>query len=222
MIECSNDYIWYKKKRCHRKKFKRWLSIFIVISLIIGAFLYYKNVVCDLIFRICSDYAYSYSTEAVNEAVLASLSDKTKYSELIIVEKNNAGDVILMTANSHKINLINKEVSESTAKVLKTKLKKGIPVPILAFTGIDFLSGYGNNLYIKTISISSVSCEFDSNFNSIGINQTLHSIYVNVLSEVKIEIPLKTYQTTLKTSVLISETVLVGKVPEIYLNGKLF
>ena len=127
-----------------------------------------------------------------------------------------------MTANSHKINLINKEVCETTAKVLKKKLQNGIPVPILAFSGIDILSGYGNNVYIKTISISSVTSEFDSNFNSIGINQTLHSIYINVLSEVKIEIPLKTYQTTLKTSVLISETVLVGKVPEIYLNGKLF
>ena len=222
MIECSNDYIWYKKKRCHRKKFKRWLSIFIVVSLFLGVFLYYKNIVCDLIFKICTDYAYSYNTEAVNDAVLQSLLDETKYSELISVEKNNAGDVVLMTANSHKINLINKEVCETTAKVLKKKLQNGIPVPILAFSGIDILSGYGNNVYIKTISISSVTSEFDSNFNSIGINQTLHSIYINVLSEVKIEIPLKTYQTTLKTSVLISETVLVGKVPEIYLNGKLF
>ena len=92
----------------------------------------------------------------------------------------------------------------------------------MAFTGIDLLSGIGQRVYFKTINVTSVICQFNSTFNSVGINQTLHSIYIDVICEVNMNIPLSSIKKTCTTQVLISEAVLVGKVPEIYLNGKIF
>jgi hypothetical protein len=56
----------------------------------------------------------------------------------------------------------------------------------------------------------------------VGINQTLHSIYVNVNCELKITTPLNVQIEKISTPVLLNETVLVGKVPSVYLNGNLF
>ena len=95
-------------------------------------------------------------------------------------------------------------------------------IPILAFLGIEILSGYGKEVNFKAIAINDVSCNFSSNFTSVGINQSLHSIYVEIDSTVKISMPFNSRQEKFSTKILIAETVLVGKVPEIYLNGKLF
>ena len=92
----------------------------------------------------------------------------------------------------------------------------------MSFLGSKLLSGYGSKIYLKIASINSVEFEFSSVFKSVGINQTLHSIYIDVLIKVVIEIPLARQEEIIKTSIMINESVLVGKVPEIYLNGALF
>ena len=220
MIECTSEYIWYKKRK--RIKLKRFTAFFLVFVFLFGSLLYYKFVVTSLVMNICSDYAYSYSTEAANTAVLFSLNNGVDYSDLILIQKNANGDISLMTANTQKINSIGRAVAETTSENLKSKLHNGVPIPLLAFTGIDILSGLGKNIYIKNINIISVISEFKSTFNSVGINQTLHSIYIDVITNVEIIFPLNKKTVKSSTSILIAETVLVGSVPEIYLNGKIF
>ena len=220
MIECTNKNIWYKKKR--KKNGKGWFAFLLVFIISLSLVAYYRFAICKQIFKISSDHAYVYSTEAVNEAVLYSLSENVKYSELMTIERNNDGDIMLMSANAYKVNYISREITETTSEFLDKKLKDGIPIPFLAFSGLEIISGYGSAVKFKALSVSSVVCDFSSEFKAVGINQTLHSIYVNVICDVKIEVPLAPRVKTCKTSVLISETVLIGKVPEIYLNGKLF
>lgn len=220
MIECSSENIWYKKRRPKvGRRFFAWLFVIILIVLSIA---YYKFVVVDSILRICADYAHSYCTESVNSAVLDSLSESTKYSDLVNIEKDSNGDIALMTANVHKINVISREITNSTSIKLKDKMDNGVPIPLLAFTGISILSGYGKEINLKTIYVSDVSCGFISDFKSVGVNQTLHSIYVEVVVNVNINLPLCNKKETFQTKILISESVLVGKVPETYLNGNLF
>ena len=219
MIEYYNENIWYKKRP---KKKRRFFGIFFTFILIFGFLAYYRFVITEQIFALCGDYAYAYSADAVNKTVLYSLDQEIKYTDLITVEKNSAGDIVLMTTNSRKVNTINREVADNCQTLLGKKMEGGIPVPWLSFTGISLLAGYGRPIMFKSLSVVSVVSEFTSKFTGMGINQTLHSIYIVVKSRVKINMPLNSREEECETSVLISETVLVGKVPEIYLNGKIF
>ena len=220
MIECTNQYVWYKKR--NRYKFKRFLIILIIISFLVSFFLYYHKVVCTNIFNICSAYITSYNTESVNQAVLKSLETNVVYTDIITIEKNTLDEITLISTNSQKVNKINREVATYSADILKEKLSNGIKIPSFAFTGINILSGYGPIINLKTVSVVNVICEFKSEFKSVGINQTLHSIYIVVKSTVDIEVPFNNDESISETSVLLSETILIGKVPEIYLNGNLF
>mgnify|MGYP003571357773 CR=1 FL=1 len=220
MIECSEENIYYKKRR--KKPFGRFFSLFLTLIILLGIFLYFKYVITDQIIKICRSYAYSYSTESVNDAVINSLADKVKYSDLITIDKNSAGEIVFISTDSFKINDINRDVTDKTEKALKKRLNNGVPIPLLAFTGIDIISGYGLKINYKSISISSVKCGFESTFSSVGINQTLHSIYLSVDCVVDVMFPLSNSQEKCSVKVLISESVIVGKVPEIYLNGKIF
>lgn len=220
MIECSNKPIWYVKKR---KKFrKKPFIIFLIIFISIAMLLYYNFVIARNIIDICCDFSSVYVNETINESIKDSLNDAVKYTDLVHIEKNSSGEISLMSVNSYKVNQISNDTTIIAQEKIKRKLSEGVHIPLLAFSGIDLLSGLGPNVTLKIISISSVNCDFSSQFKSVGINQTMHSIYVDVKCKLLITLPLNKKEIDFSTPILISEAVLVGAVPQIYLNGDLF
>ena len=67
-----------------------------------------------------------------------------------------------------------------------------------------------------------VSCDYSSTFDSVGINQTKHSIYLNVIADISIVMPSRTENFAVATEILIGESVLVGQVPDAYLQSDIF
>ena len=219
MIECSEEKIYYKKHR--KNKFKRCFSFFLVLIIILSLFLYYKNFVTKSIYEVCYKEASTICADSVNKSILFALKEQTIYDELIDIEKDKDGNIVLMTANAYKMNLIARDTAVKTQEILAKKLDEGIEMPYLIFTGIDAIAGYGRKFNFKTLHVSSVNSEFKSNFTSVGINQTLHSIYLSVVSKLVVALPFANEETECVTDILLCESVLVGKVPEVYLNGKL-
>jgi sporulation protein YunB len=127
-----------------------------------------------------------------------------------------------MTTDSYKLNVISREVEKHSFTILKSKIEKGVQIPFLAFLGLDFISGYGRKINFKMLAVSSVECDFLGEFSSVGINQTLHSIYINVKSKIKISKFFNKTEQVYTSKILLCETIIVGKVPEVYLNGKIF
>lgn len=220
MIECSNDRLWYKKRKRFKKRKFFWT--FIILIFLAGILFYYTFIVAENIRNFIADSCYNLTTDAVNKAILYSLSPSTNYENFIEIEKNNSGEITLIKANTYNVNLVSRKLVDATQNFLSTSLEKGIGVPLLVFSGIAVISGYGPEIILNVASVASVECEFVSEFNSAGINQTLHSIYIIIKSKVNLEIPLKKYKIENQSKVLVSEAVIVGKVPDAYLNGKLF
>jgi len=218
MIECSEKNIYYRRKRKSNGRFKRFSVFFFVFLIFSIIFLYYKFCIAKQILSLSEEYSYSYSIDSVNKAVLSSTDKDLVYNELVSVSKNNDGQIELILLNSQKINRLNREIADKSKSILESKLSDGISVPLLAFSGIGILKGYGPTVKFKSIYVVSVECDFLSKFESVGINQTLHSLYISVTSKVNVDMALtpKTVEST--TEILVSEVVLVGKVPEVYLN----
>ena len=219
MIECKDENIWYIKRKTNRSKKKRFFKCVFIISLILGLIIYYKSIVVKNLTQICVDYAYSYTTESVNNAILNSLNEKIRYEDLISISKNTSGDITLISANSLKVNALGGKIVDETKIILSNKLDKGVDIPLFAFSGIKFLSGYGKNINFKSLSVVSVESELIEKFLGVGINQTLHSLYFKISCTVKIDAPANYQVKTYSTNVLVSEALLVGKVPETYLKG---
>lgn len=62
----------------------------------------------------------------------------------------------------------------------------------------------------------SVDSEINSEFTAVGINQTLHRIYLNLSCSISILTPFQTVNKEVSTKVLLTETVIVGEVPSTY------
>ena len=92
----------------------------------------------------------------------------------------------------------------------------GIPLGSLILP--EVLSGRGPEIPIKIISIRNSDAYFESSFSQAGINQTLHKLSMNVLVDVSVLVLGKTENFTVKSQVVVAETVIVGNVPNTYLD----
>ena len=67
-----------------------------------------------------------------------------------------------------------------------------------------------------------MTCDFSSEFKSVGINQIKHSIYLNVVADISIVMPSRTQNLEVSTDILVGEFIIVGSIPEVYLQSDVF
>ena len=164
----------------------------------------------------------SITTVAVNDAIYYTLSDQVRYEDLVTVERDEGGNIKAITSNSYQINRIARDAAYMSQENLTKMSEDGIDVPLGALTGIEAWAGFGPRIRIKIIPISNVSCRFVSAFAAAGINQTKHSIYLEIVADISIIMPSGTSNFASLTEVLICESVLLGKVPDTYLQADIF
>ncbi len=162
------------------------------------------------------------TTIAVNDAVYYTLSDEIRYEDLVKISRDNSGNIVAVAANPLKINKIARDTASISQSNLKNLSLNGIPVPLGALTGIEAFAGLGPDIHFRILPVSSVSCGFSSTFESVGINQTKHSIYLNVVADISIVMPSKTENFAVATDILVGESVIVGNVPDAYLQSDIF
>lgn len=215
-------YCYYPKRRRRRGFFKKTLSWLLVLAVLVGIWFYYRNRIVKTVVEYTTYEINSLTTASVNQAVLLSLNGNVSYDDLISVQKDGAGNITLVSSDAYKINTINREIAVSAQSLIKTACAKGVKIPFGALTGITLISGFGSEVNLDILTTESVICNFSSAFEAMGINQTRHSIYLEVVSDVKIIMPAASQNVRVTTDVLICEAVIVGKIPEVYLNGNLF
>ena len=162
------------------------------------------------------------TTIAVNDAVYYTLSDEMRYDDLVSITRNERGEIIAVSANALKINQIARDTASISQANLKNLSLNGIPVPLGALSGLEALAGVGPSVNFKIIPVSSVTCDFSSEFKSVGINQIKHSIYLNVVADISIVMPSRTENFAVITEILVGESVIVGTVPDAYLQSDIF
>lgn len=209
------------RKRVRRKR--RLLTALICLALAaILLFIYFQRNVTRVLISISEATMRASTTVAVNDAVYYTLSDEMRYEDLVSIERDETGNIVAVAANPLKINKIARDTASISQSNLKNLSLNGIPVPLGALTGIEAFAGLGPNIHFRIIPVSSVSCGFSSTFESVGINQTKHSIYLNVIADISIVMPSRTENFAVVTDILVGESVIVGEIPDAYLQSDIF
>ncbi|WP_411911127.1 sporulation protein YunB [Clostridium estertheticum] len=163
------------------------------------------------------------ATEIVNKAIIDEYSNQFNYDEIIKVDKDSVGNIVMLKADTLKMNKIACDVALKSQKELMKLGDVGIKVPIGYITRNNILSYYGPSVNIKMQPIGHVETKYSSEFESAGINQTRHKIYVKVKTTVRVIIPLRSNDIEVTNEVPIAETIIVGKTPntsvQLDLNG---
>ena len=134
--------------------------------------------------------------------------------------ENSNNDITMITANSSLVN----SLARNTALLSQSKINDltsfDVNVPFGTLSGIPLLSEKGPKINIVVTPVGTVNCTFTSTFETAGINQTLHRIYLNVESVVDLIIPTAHTEVATSTPVLLCESVIIGKSPRYIFAGR--
>ena len=203
-------------------KLRRRIVTVVVAFFLIGIVVFVQRNITGVLKSIAESSMRSITTVAVNDAIYYTLSDHIRYEDLVAVERDEVGNILAITSNSLQINRIARDTAYMSQQNLQTMSEGGIEIPLGALTGVEAWAGFGPKIHVKIIPISNVACRFVSSFESAGINQTKHSIYLEIVADISIVMPSGTCNFASLTEVLICESVLLGKVPDTYLQADIF
>lgn len=159
-----------------------------------------------------------YAVAIMNQAIKDVMAEEKNISSIVNVITNNDGSVRLVQTDSVAMSNISTKVSERAQEMLQELKNIEISIPIGSLVSNGILSGKGPDIHITMLPAGAVSTDFSTEFENAGINQTRHKVYLNVTAQVRIVAPLSGSAIEVSTAVPIMEMVIVGEVPETYIN----
>lgn len=202
------------KKRRRRRLI--WLALALTL---VATVAFVSHRLSPMIREIAATKVSNEASFAINRSIIRQIQESdVSYDRIVLLEKNVQGEVCAIKTNMAEINQLKTAVlSMVDEEVLELSVAEiGIPLGNLLFPA--FFSGQGPILPVRVIAVSTSDATFLSNFSEAGINQTRHQIFLNVEVVMTVLTPSGTQNIPTQSQVLVAETVIVGTVPQSYMN----
>lgn len=154
----------------------------------------------------------------INEAVYDQLGNGVAYQQLINVTTDDNGRVTLMQPDTVKITRLVTSIARDLEERLGNISRSDVKIPVGMLTGHVLLADKGPNLTLALLPLGSVYASIHDEFSEAGINQTRHSIMLDIKVDMGIILPFQATFTEVLDSLPLVESVIVGPIPETYLN----
>lgn len=158
-------------------------------------------------------------TAAINEAIAAGVAGaELTYDDIIHIETDRDGRVTVLKSNMARANLLRSQLLAAALEEVAGLSERDFSVPMGSLTHIDLLSGKGPRVKVRLLSVGEAHADFRSEFTAAGVNQTLHQVILDITVTVKILLPGQRLEAVVTAPVCVAQTVIVGQVPDTYLQ----
>jgi len=152
----------------------------------------------------------------ISDAVFGKLSGEDDPSELVTLKFDPNGNVAALTADQRRINSLRSLLSDAVNDGIDRIGGENVGISLGTLTGISMLYGTGDTLNFRIEPKGNAETRLTSSFKSAGINQTIHSIILEVKAELSPMMPGFAETVDISYDILLSESVIVGNVPDNY------
>ena len=205
-----------RRKRILKVKIILVLSLLFIMT--ITTFLYIDHEIMPTVQAIGELKAQELTTRAVNQGVSIVLDQNIEYKDLIFIKEDNEGNITLMQANTMKMNRVASDVALNIQEQLKQIKAASERIPLGNALGSQLLAQYGPKIKLAVTPVGMVDVNFGTEFQQSGINQTRHRIFLIINTSVRVIVPFSSNTIQIVTYVPIAETVIVGRVPQSYIQ----
>ena len=203
---------YYTKPK--KTEFKPIILVIISILLvfILSIFLYDKRIY-PAVLQVAESSIKADTIECISKTSMELFDEEFNYDEMIIIDKDNEGNINMIRANTVKLNYLTSRLSIRCNEELQKMGEVGVEVPLGLMTDNSAFYEFGPDLNVKIDPIGNMKVSYESKFESAGINQTRHKIYLNVEARVRMKIPLHSKEQVVTCQIPVAETIIVGKTP---------
>ena len=197
--------------------FFRFLLFLLVFSGMI--LLMFRSRYREIIQELAETQVKNTTSDLTNDAIAKQIADGViQYDRIVFFEKDLDGRITALKTNMSEINRLKTDILNIINDEILALDTSDIGIPLGSFFLPELLSGRGPVIPVNVLSIRNSDAAFSSNFVQAGINQTLHQLIMLVSVDVSVLTLGHTSSFTITSEVVIAETVIVGSVPNTFLQ----
>ena len=203
-----------------RRHFQRFMikSLLVILVLLVVLALL-RSRLYPVIRSLAETQVKNTASDLINDAIAEQIAaGNIQYDRIVYFEKDLNGRITALKTNIGEINRLKTDVLNIINDEILSTDESSLGVAIGSLFLPEFLSGKGPKLPVKILVIRNSEADFYSNFSAAGINQTLHKLNMEVFLDVTVLVLGSTAEFTISSHMVVAETVIVGDVPETYLQ----
>ncbi|MBQ7129917.1 MAG: sporulation protein YunB [Oscillospiraceae bacterium] len=203
-----------------RRRFQRlFLSLILLILVASALFLSFRSRYRDVIRELAETQVKNATSDLTNDAIARQMADGIiQYDRIVYFEKDLDGRITALKTNMSEINRLKTDILNIINDEILALDTSDIGIPMGSLFLPEFFSGKGPSIPVHILSIRNSDAAFSSAFSQAGINQTLHQLTMEVSVDVAVLVLAETRSFTVNSAVVVAETVIVGNVPQTYLQ----
>lgn len=204
------------RRRCIRNILLRVLLVLIILSVFL------EFAVKDQLTDVIAIRMQALAQRAVNAAVADYLAENPEVGESLTTPRcTENGTATMILSDPAAVNRLKTAVSDLSQEYIDALSEnEGLSIPLGSFTGFVPLTNLGPEIRLDIGSRQTVTCSLHSTFESGGVNQTLHHIFLTVDVDMVVYNPFRIRRTVHTCADFeIAQTVIVGDVPSYALGA---
>lgn len=188
--------------------------IAILAAVAIKSIAYFRELSCQMVISDATDLM----TLCINDTISRKFAEEDYgYDYFVELEHGEDGMVTAVQTNMARINAFSSELLSDIVHAADGG-ELSLSIPIGNVLGSSLLLGKGPEIPVDITMLTSSHVDFKNELTAAGINQTKHQIKLDVVIDIDVIMPWQTVSTQVVSEILIAETVLLGDVPQTYLN----
>ena len=199
-----------------RRLLRRVLIVFLVLTV---AFVVLRGKYRDVVRELAQTQVKNSTSDLTNDAIAKQIANgNIAYDRLVFFEKDLEGKITALKTNMSEVNRLKTDILNIINDEILALDASSIGIPIGSLFLPELLSGKGPAIPVHILSIRNSDAAFVSHFEQAGINQTLHKLTMLVSIDVSVLALAETTSFTMESEVVVAETVIVGDVPQTFLQ----
>ena len=159
------------------------------------------------------------TSDLINDAISRQIaSGNIRYERIVYFEKDLDGKITALKTNMTEVNRLKTDILNLINDEILALDTTDMAIPIGSLIFPEFFSGRGPGIPVQILSIRNSDGSFKSYFSEAGINQTLQQLTMDVSVDVSVLVLGKAESFTVSSQVVVAETIIVGQVPNTYLQ----
>lgn len=213
---------WRNQRPKTGKHWKRWvlISLLVALILVIQSAAYMERNLKPPIMHLAKIRVKQLATEAINKAITNQIAGGKPSDDLIEWKTDTSGKIsgFMLNYDEHM------RITSSALSIVQTTLQEMETfkdhIPLGQALGSPILSSFGPKVPIRIEPQGAVKVDLNTRQQNAGINMILVEVYIHIIAEVAVVVPLDMEPEVVDTELPISYLLVVGDVPMYYYDNQ--
>ena len=199
------------------RRLLRLCGIVLLLSFVLLS--YFRFRYNDAITELAQMQVVNATSDLINDAIDRQIeTGNIRYDRIVYFEKDLDGRITALKTNMSEVNRLKTDILNLINDEIMAIDSSDLGIPLGSLVLPELFSGRGPGIPVQVLSIRNSDASFSSHFTEAGINQTLQQLTMDVIVDVSVLVLGRTRTLQVSSQVVVAETIIVGQVPNTYLQ----